>query len=104
MIPVMTGYLEGFQVMWCSNLDEMNTSRVNSVIILYGIEKALYICTHLFGSLALRCTGGMAEWSNAAVLKTVEGHTSGGSNPSSSAMKSPQKCGFFYFREQTKLV
>ena len=29
--------------------------------------------------------GEMAEWSNAAVLKTVEGHTSGGSNPSSSA-------------------
>ncbi len=29
----------------------------------------------------------MAEWSNAAVLKTVEGHTSGGSNPSSSAKK-----------------
>jgi hypothetical protein len=27
----------------------------------------------------------MAEWSNAAVLKTVEGHTSGGSNPSFSA-------------------
>lgn len=32
-----------------------------------------------------RQEGGMAEWSNAAVLKTVEGHTSGGSNPSSSA-------------------
>ncbi len=30
-------------------------------------------------------TGEMAEWSNAAVLKTVEGHTSGGSNPSFSA-------------------
>ena len=29
--------------------------------------------------------GEMAEWSNAAVLKTVEGHTSGGSNPSFSA-------------------
>ena len=29
----------------------------------------------------------MAEWSNAAVLKTVEGHTSGGSNPSFSAKK-----------------
>mgnify|MGYP001228402491 CR=1 FL=1 len=29
--------------------------------------------------------GGMAEWSIAAVLKTVEGNTSGGSNPSSSA-------------------
>ncbi len=43
---------------------------------LLGYEKALYICTRL---------GGMAEWSNAAVLKTVEGHTSGGSNPSSSA-------------------
>ena len=31
--------------------------------------------------------GEMAEWSNAAVLKTVEGHTSGGSNPSFSAAK-----------------
>ena len=31
--------------------------------------------------------GEMAEWSNAAVLKTVEGHTSGGSNPSFSADK-----------------
>ena len=29
--------------------------------------------------------GELAEWSNAAVLKTVEGHTSGGSNPSLSA-------------------
>ena len=27
----------------------------------------------------------MAEWSNAVVLKTIEGHTSGGSNPSLSA-------------------
>ena len=29
--------------------------------------------------------GEMAEWFNAAVLKTVEGNTSGGSNPSLSA-------------------
>ena len=29
----------------------------------------------------------MAEWSIAAVLKTAEGHTSGGSNPSLSAIK-----------------
>ena len=29
----------------------------------------------------------MAEWSIAAVLKTVEGNTSGGSNPSLSAGK-----------------
>ena len=33
----------------------------------------------------------MAEWSNAAVLKTVEGHTSGGSNPSFSADKVVKK-------------
>lgn len=39
-------------------------------------EKRSYICTR---------NGEMAEWSNAAVLKTVEGHTSGGSNPSFSA-------------------
>ena len=31
--------------------------------------------------------GEMAEWSIAAVLKTVEGHTSGGSNPSPSARR-----------------
>jgi hypothetical protein len=36
-------------------------------------------------------TGEMAEWSNAAVLKTVEGHTSGGSNPSFSAKTNPNK-------------
>ena len=35
--------------------------------------------------------GEMAEWSNAAVLKTVEGHTSGGSNPSFSAKENPQE-------------
>ena len=34
--------------------------------------------------------GEMAEWSIAAVLKTVEGHTSGGSNPSLSAPVSRQ--------------
>ena len=31
------------------------------------------------------CRGEVAEWSIAAVLKTVEGNTSGGSNPSLSA-------------------
>lgn len=40
--------------------------------------------------------GEMAEWSNAAVLKTVEGHTSGGSNPSFSA-KTRNKCYGFSF-------
>ncbi len=48
------------------------------------------------------CIGEMAEWSNAAVLKTVEGHTSGGSNPSFSASKFPNiininMLGFFYY-------
>ena len=36
--------------------------------------------------------GEMAEWSIAAVLKTVEGNTSGGSNPSLSAHKTNQTC------------
>ena len=36
----------------------------------------------------------MAEWSIAAVLKTVEGNTSGGSNPSLSAIK-PDSQAFF---------
>ena len=36
--------------------------------------------------LPYKIFGEMAEWSNAAVLKTVEGHTSGGSNPSLSAL------------------
>ena len=41
--------------------------------------------------------GGMAEWSNAAVLKTVEGHTSGGSNPSSSAELKPVTLSYGFF-------
>jgi hypothetical protein len=47
----------------------------------------------------------MAEWSNAAVLKTVEGHTSGGSNPSFSAKENPQQsCGFFYTQKCIELI
>ncbi len=37
------------------------------------------------GTMSYLCRGEMAERSNAAVLKTVEGNTSGGSNPSLSA-------------------
>ena len=53
----------------------------------------MYICYRI---------GEVAEWSNAAVLKTVEGHTSGGSNPSFSALKFPNifiinMLGFFIF-------
>ncbi len=39
-------------------------------------------------SIFAAALGEMAEWSNAVVLKTIEGHTSGGSNPSFSAIKS----------------
>ena len=47
--------------------------------------------------------GEMAEWSNAAVLKTVEGHTSGGSNPSFSAkITRNESCGFFVFTRSQK--
>ena len=40
--------------------------------------------------------GEMAEWSIAAVLKTVEGHTSGGSNPSLSAKLADYFSGFLF--------
>ena len=36
-------------------------------------------------SIPITCEGGMAEWSNAAVLKTAGSNGSEGSNPSSSA-------------------
>ena len=53
----------------------------------------------------MRHSGEMAEWSNAAVLKTVEGHTSGGSNPSFSAKRNPQHLLWvFCFPKKTKLV
>ncbi len=46
--------------------------------------------------LYLQPIGELAEWSNAAVLKTVEGHTSGGSNPSFSAKEiRNESFGFF---------
>ena len=38
------------------------------------------------GFIFAHAKGEMAEWSNALVLKTSEGHTSGGSNPSFSAI------------------
>ena len=51
---------------------------------LCRIKKKLYLCTRIKNSILF--TGEMAERSNAAVLKTVEGNTSGGSNPSFSAI------------------
>ena len=42
-------------------------------------------------SIFASALGEVAEWSNALVLKTSEGHTSGGSNPSFSAETMFQK-------------
>ena len=42
-----------------------------------------YLCTRK--TTTTTTNGEVAEWSIAAVLKTVEGNTSGGSNPSLSA-------------------
>ena len=41
-------------------------------------------------SYLIGATGEMAEWSNAAVLKTVDCYRSGGSNPSFSAKRNSQ--------------
>lgn len=48
--------------------------RIWKIVVPLPTQKAFYL------------QGEMAEWSIAAVLKTVEGHTSGGSNPSLSAI------------------
>src|SRR5690554_4567465 len=56
-------------------------------IIIY--TKKCLILQHIFLAKKKECSyfapGEMAEWSNAAVLKTVDCHRSGGSNPSLSA-------------------
>ena len=59
-------------------------------------EKGCYICNRVQGNPP-RFIGEMAEWSIAAVLKTVDCNRSGGSNPSFSAKKSRNvSFGFFY--------
>tara|TARA_R110002073_G_scaffold312586_1_gene484084 strand:+ start:9326 stop:9628 length:303 start_codon:yes stop_codon:yes gene_type:complete len=50
-------------------------------------------------------TGEMAEWSNAAVLKTVDCNRSGGSNPSFSAKGTHNICyGFLFFEVYQPLI
>ena len=44
--------------------------------------------------------GRMAEWSNAAVLKTVDLHGSGGSNPSSSAKKGSLNAALYFIPQE----
>ena len=48
-------------------------------------ENNPYLCTAIENKTIVETTGEMAEWSIAAVLKTVELRGSGGSNPSLSA-------------------
>ena len=48
--------------------------------------------------------GKMAEWSNAAVLKTVDLHGSGGSNPSLSATRSSLRLLLFFVAEREGFV
>lgn len=51
------------------------------------LEKSTYLCIAFEEKHSVRInTGEMAEWSIAAVLKTVELRGSGGSNPSLSAI------------------
>ena len=56
---------------------------------LCRIKKKLYLCTRIQSEFF---SGEMAERSNAAALKTVEGNTSGGSNPSLSANNVDFQC------------
>ena len=56
------------------------------------LEKSTYLCIAFEEKHSVRInTGEMAEWSIAAVLKTVELRGSGGSNPSLSAERLRQK-------------
>ena len=72
---------------------------MQSYIILWNEKKLLTLQSLKGDHPFLHKLGEMAEWSNAAVLKTVEGHTSGGSNPSLSARK-PDFSGFRCFNPQ----
>jgi hypothetical protein len=66
-------------------------------------EKAFYICIRI-QRISDETSGEMAEWSNAAVLKTVDCNRSGGSNPSFSAKGNPQRLLWvFYFPKKPNL-
>jgi hypothetical protein len=54
------------------------------VVNIFLIAKGFYLCIRIQG-IPDETLGEMAEWSNAAVLKTVVCHRTGGSNPSFSA-------------------
>ena len=68
------------------------TAQRKIVRILPEIAKKTLTLHSQFRHGGGRPHGEMAEWSIAAVLKTVEGHTSGGSNPSLSAISIENQC------------
>ena len=74
----------------CYNCDAVLTKKNKPLNYLKSKENTLIFAN---------AQGEMAEWSNAAVLKTVEGHTSGGSNPSFSAKENPHFLWVFIFYE-----
>ena len=59
-------------------------------------EKGLYL-------QSFRKEGGVAEWSMAAVLKTVVRRRTGGSNPSASAICLTAICGAFFVKITPKI-
>ncbi len=63
--------------------------------VVWYLSKKLYLCTAFEKeSISL---GEVAEWSNAAVLKTVVLQGTGGSNPSLSARRTAYNCPSFVF-------
>jgi hypothetical protein len=78
-------------------IDAFRPNRLNSPSMLTSINVNPIFLTESQNFINF-APGGMAEWSNAAVLKTVVPQGTGGSNPSSSAQtpKSPiERSGFF---------
>ena len=67
------------------------------MLVFVGSKKNSHLCTALTEMYSRGEFGRMAEWSNAAVLKTVDLHGSGGSNPSSSAKAGAVLRLFFVF-------
>ena len=75
----------------------------NNLFFVSENEKAFYICIRI-QRISDDTSGEMAEWSNAAVLKTVDCNRSGGSNPSFSAKGNPQRLLWvFYFPKKPNL-
>lgn len=98
-LPSVSIFLDGLHVpdyMFSSGFPCQIFSKLRNFLIFFGppscfFQKYAYLCNPLHredeaGEIKFDF-GEMAEWSNAAVLKTVDLNGSGGSNPSLSAEK-----------------